>query len=109
MFINDPIKILEEAYQNLYGAINFELYWDIITDDAVGMTFFPDDGSTPQILIDVRLEMYKVPEIIAHEMAHVVAGEKSGHSQYWENVFDEIKEEYERIVGERYGYARQLY
>lgn len=56
MFINDPIKILEEAYKNLYGAINFELYWDIITDDAVGMTFFPDDGSTPQILIDVRLE-----------------------------------------------------
>ena len=36
-------------------------------------------------------------EIIAHEVSHVVAGFEKGHGQEWEDVFEIINQEFNRI------------
>lgn len=57
-----------------------------------GETFFPDDGSTPIISINGRLKrgVQGTLDILAHELAHVVAGTKAGHGPEWEKAYADI-------------------
>jgi hypothetical protein len=36
-------------------------------------------------------------EILAHELAHVVAGKGHGHDSIWEDIFHKIAEKYEEL------------
>ena len=108
---NDPFTKLFRAIENIYPEVKcriqvdpdikapFRLFgkriWGIC-----GYTFFPDDGSTPEIRISAHIPYVRVVEIIAHEVAHVIAGAKAGHGDGWHKVFGAIKEEYTRIVEE---------
>jgi hypothetical protein len=108
---NDPFIGLFRAIENIYPEVKcrilvdpdikapFRLFgkriWGIC-----GYTFFPDDGSTPEIRVSAHIPYVRVVEIIAHEVAHVIAGTKAGHGDGWRKVFDAIREEYIRSVEE---------
>jgi Zn-dependent peptidase ImmA (M78 family) len=75
-------------------------------EDACGFTFFEPDQN-PIIMIDSNIPCQHSVEIIAHEVAHVVAGVKAGHGKKWEAEFERIFQaygkEHERICNEIYG------
>lgn len=115
MFVNDPFPALFEAFECLYkDAESVEIHlvmpedFDLTGDDgepAVGLTLFPDDGGEPVIYVSAELPFYNVVEIVAHEMAHVIAGQDAGHSDEWEKAFSEIHmlygEIYDKYMTER--------
>ncbi len=56
-------------------------------EQAYGCT---DYGDPIIVSIDASLAVSDAIEIIAHELAHVVAGYHARHSDKWENVFTDI-------------------
>ena len=59
-------------------------------EDAWAVTFWSEDGCKPEISIDVSAPYSACVELIAHEFAHVVAGEDAGHNDEWEKIVSEI-------------------
>lgn len=61
---------------------------------AKGATLFPDDGSVPVVMVDARLRrgVQGTLDILAHELAHVVAGPEAEHGPAWARVYGEIYE-----------------
>lgn len=66
-------------------------------DDACGFTYF-DGDKTPVIAIHSEVPTDASIEIIAHEVAHVVAGKNEGHGAKWEEIFNTIHLEYTKVV-----------
>lgn len=50
-----------------------------------------------------ELNIMDATEIFAHELAHVAAGEGAGHGERWDEEFQRIFDEYNRIGKERFG------
>lgn len=106
---NDPFETLFGAIHNLYPDVEcyiqvdpnikapFRLFskrmWGIC-----GYTLFPDDGSMPEIRVSAHIPYVRVVEITAHEVAHVVAGAEAGHGPKWQQAFDAIKQEFDRLM-----------
>ena len=109
MIINDPFPSLFEAFECLYkDAGKIEVYlempdeFELCGDDgepALGFTLFPDDGGLPVIYISAMLPFNDLVEIIAHEMAHVIAGQDADHGNKWEQAFSDIHWFYCEIYG----------
>ena len=106
MILNDPIPILFEIFSKLYeNADKIEVWYAddefIKSDDeeqGQGVTVFPDDGSEPVIYVSTSLTIKYLPEILAHEMAHVIAGYIEGHGDVWNEAFDKINAMYNGII-----------
>lgn len=106
--INNPFDMIEEAFGNLYPDKKYEAYmWVDVKDDAgepaYGVTTFPEDGSAPMIFISADLKLSDAVEIFAHELAHVAAGASAGHGEGWDEAFENIFAEYNRIGEVRFG------
>ena len=100
-FLNDPLSVVWEAFKNLYPDKDCLCQWqpDMKDEDGkevYGCTTF-EDG---QILVEVsaELKVFDATEVFAHELAHVAVGDVEGHGQAWQNAFDAIYEEYNRIL-----------
>lgn len=65
---------------------------------AWGLTFWPDDNSGVIIEISTHLKVKHVPEILAHELSHAIAGHDAGHGKQWRNVFDNIHKHYCELI-----------
>ena len=65
-----------------------------------GFTQF-SKGETPVIAISAELNIMDATEIFAHELAHVAAGEGAGHGERWDEEFQRIFDEYNRIGKDR--------
>lgn len=111
MIKNDPLPSLFEAFNTLYSdSENIEVWFtdpSLIKDDygvpGKGVTVFPHDGSDPIIYLDKSLPIENVTEILAHEMAHVIAGPDAGHGDRWSNAFDALKYLYDEDMKRRFG------
>jgi hypothetical protein len=59
-----------------------------------GETFWPDDGGPPEIAISALLNrgVAGTLDILAHELAHVVAGPEAEHGPEWQRVYHSIFE-----------------
>lgn len=68
-----------------------------------GYTFFPDDGSDPEVVVFSENDTNVQAEILAHELAHVAVGLEHGHDQVWEDAFEAIRTEYCRLSDEMFG------
>jgi hypothetical protein len=95
----DPVRVVIEACESLYPHIDCELEW--VSDlheqhSAFGVTEF--DETPARVSIDVNTPMIHVIEILAHELAHVVAGFDAGHGPEWERAFAAIHAEHSRRV-----------
>lgn len=60
--------------------------------EKLGVTIFSDDGSPPIIEVNPFIPLAHIAEIIAHELAHVIAGLEAGHGEEWDREFQKISD-----------------
>lgn len=106
IFENSPFELIDKAFKNLYPGKEYKACIEPdITDDqgekAYGITIFYED-ETPIVAISAELAIKDAAEVFAHELAHVAAGEGAGHGKEWEEAFDSISREYQRIGEEMF-------
>ena len=104
-FVNDMFSMVYYAFDRLYPGKPVRIWWNANIPNAedgaqrVGLTSFNEDG-TIDVDIDALLPVADAVEILAHELAHVAAGEDEGHGEKWEQAFDAIHAEFNRIGNE---------
>ena len=103
VFNNDLFYIVYTAANNLYSKEISKIsgiYWYPDLEDngnkVYGVTDFLDNNEII-IYIDPQLSVENAVEILAHELSHVVAGIENAHNEKWEEVFENIHKEYDRI------------
>lgn len=104
-FSNDPFAVVAQAYKNLYSK-PFLAYYDQHKDaghgEEYGFTTFRD-GEIPVITIFAEHPVNVCVETLAHELAHVAVGVEHEHDATWEEAFDKIFTEYNRLGEEMFG------
>lgn len=101
-FQNDPFAMVWAAFKKLYPDKDCEIYWEPqIRDEedvkpVYGLTDFADDGSVA-VFVKPNLEVADAAEVLAHELAHVAVGIEHNHDEVWQEAFDKIFDEYNRI------------
>lgn len=106
-FINDMFALVFEAFSNLYPDKRCKCQWvsDLGKNDQgeelLGLTTFYDDGDI-DVEISGKLTVVDAIEILAHELAHVAVGQDKGHGPEWEEAFDLIYNEYNRLGNLRF-------
>lgn len=107
-FKNDPFCMVWMAYKRLYDK-PCEVYWDCREKDdetaGFGFTLFPDDGEIPTVIIYADYPVSIQVEILAHELAHVAVGSGHEHDSAWEEAFEAINVEFNKIGDEMFGGA----
>lgn len=104
-FVNDMFSMVYYAFDSLYPGKPVRIWWNANIPNAAdgeqraGLTSFNEDGSI-DVDIDALLPVADAVEILAHELAHVAAGEDEGHGEKWEQAFDAIHAEFDRIGNE---------
>jgi Zn-dependent peptidase ImmA (M78 family) len=88
-----PEEDFEEMMKR-WGATDTEV------KEACGVTMFDDECKTTIICINASIPCYAAVEVIAHEVAHVVAGVDAEHGEKWENEFNKIHIEYSKSHSE---------
>lgn len=101
-FMNDPTAIVALAFRELYPRLEYYAqYVPGLKDEegkpAYGLTIFPDDGSTPIVCISAEVPISAGPELLAHELAHVAAGEAVEHGPEWKAAEEAIFQKYNEI------------
>lgn len=101
-FRNDMFSMVYGAFEKLFPGNDVRIWWNANIPKAedgeqpVGVTSFNEDG-TIDVDISAKLTVADAVEILAHELAHVAAGENEGHGKKWEQAFDAIHAEFDRI------------
>lgn len=98
-FTNDPFALVYMAFKNLYPDKNCECFFGGVSgNEHYGETVFEENGHVT-VYINETLTIRNAIEILAHELAHVAVGEtEETHGKEWEEAFEAIFKEYERIV-----------
>jgi hypothetical protein len=104
-FLNNPYTWVLEAAEKVSPGISAEvvfydrLQWRKEFDHhAWGVTIFPDDGTDPLIVLRADLNLVESTEILAHELTHVIVGEKEEHNEIFELKFEELHRVYDEIA-----------
>ena len=105
-FENDMLSIVKQAFDNLYPGKTVEIWWNLAIPQpekgrVCGITSFcetPSGAGIVLIDIDPTLRVVDAVEVLAHELAHVAAGEQEDHGDKWAAAYDAIKAEYDRIT-----------
>lgn len=100
--MNDPTAIVALAFRELYPRLRYYAQYVPSLEDndgqtAYGLTIFPDDGSTPVVCISAEAPVSAAPELLAHELAHIVAGETAEHGPEWKAAEEAIFQKYNEI------------
>lgn len=99
-FINDPTPFVFKAFDDLFPdlAANIQLNPEL---DGAACTTFPDDGGTPLIDVSADIPISALPEILAHELAHVAKPEDE-HDPEWQKAFALIFERAHEMYVQHY-------
>mgnify|MGYP007066585564 FL=1 len=102
-FMNDPTAIVALAFRELYPRLEYYAQYVPGLEDeegkpAYGLTIFPDDGSTPIVCISAEVPISAGPELLAHGLAHVAAGEAVEHGPEWKAAEEAIFQKYNEIL-----------
>lgn len=102
-FMNDPTAIVARAFRELHPDLPYyaQLVPEIKDEKgeiAFGMTTFPNDGSTPVVCVSAEAPISAAPELLAHELAHVAAGEAAEHGPEWKAAEEAIAKKYDEIL-----------
>lgn len=105
-FLNDPSSLVAMAFSVIYPDKEFEavLVDKITAEDGtqmVGCTTFPDDGSLPLVEVAGHIPAEAVPEILAHELAHI-ATPGDEHGPRWKEAFETIYGKYNELAIARF-------
>lgn len=101
LFFN-PFDVVIAAYESLYTKPCYVEFVSGIRESeeaAWGCTEFVE-GKNPKVCIDVETPISGAVEILAHELAHVAAGDKheDDHGPQWQECFDAIHARYTEII-----------
>lgn len=102
----------EHVFSKGYPDKECEIYWEPQIRDEEdgkpvhGLTDFADDGSVA-VFVKPSLEVADAVEILAHELAHVAVGIEHDHDEVWQEAFDKIFEEYNRIGNQMFPNGEQ--
>jgi hypothetical protein len=89
----DPLKLVLEVSRDLFPKHGADIFFGL--EGEKNKFGYTDFGQTPPVItVSVLTPLGVTPEILAHEVAHVVAGFESGHGKKWEKTFDMIHREY---------------
>lgn len=111
-FQNDMFAMVWGVFKKLYPDKECEIYWEPqIRDEedgkpVYGLTDFADDGSVA-VFVKPSLEVADAVEVLAHELAHVAVGIEHDHDEVWQEAFDKIFEEYNRIGNQKFPNGEQ--
>lgn len=101
--MNDPTAIVALAFRELHPDLHY--YAQLVPElkdengeTAFGLTTFPNDGSTPVVCISAAAPLSAAPELLAHELAHVAAGEAAEHGPEWKAAEEAIFQKYNEIL-----------
>lgn len=106
-FLNDPNSLVAQAFGIIFPDKPYEaiLVEKIIAENGeemVGCTTFPDDEGLPLVEVAGHIPAGAVPEILAHELAHVAApGDE--HGPEWKAAFERIYAKYNELALARFG------
>lgn len=109
-WLNTPFEDVIQATRNLYGDIACEIEWDNTLkelENVYGVTTFLQDGRVV-ITLDARTEVETQVETLGHEIAHVIVGHEMEHGEEWEEIFDNIFQEYNRYCKRKYSDDNQV-
>jgi predicted SnoaL-like aldol condensation-catalyzing enzyme len=104
---NNPIDTVMQAANELYPDLKVFMQFDpsvrhgkflFLRWGTHGYTNFPADKSEPQINISSKINLGRIVEVIAHEIAHAVAGYDADHGKAWQTEFDKIFDKYNEIM-----------
>ena len=100
-FENDFFALVYMAFKNKYPHKDCECYIGGVQGKKhYGETVFDENGQAT-VYIKESLKLRDAVEVLAHELAHVAVGEtEEEHGKEWEDAFEAIHEEYERIASE---------
>lgn len=107
-FINNPFDILKEIMYEVYPFVtyNVDIYiGQEMTDgkETFGCTLFPEnEEDRTAIEVHYSLSLNDAVEVLAHELAHVIAGKEAEHNEDWEAVFEGIHVLFQRKLDERF-------
>jgi hypothetical protein len=106
-FINNPFNTLLEIMEENYPNAECDIYiGESMTDgiETFGCTLFPEEIGYNWTVVEIHhsLSLTDAVEILAHELAHVVAGVDAEHNEEWESVFDHIHKEFQRKLDEQF-------
>lgn len=99
--VNNPIDLLlsgfEKEYPDAAKKINKIAFGEV--DEGFAMTVFDDDGGaniilSPTIKDGAEITFLIATELLAHELAHIIAGAEAEHGEVWEKHFDRLYELY---------------
>jgi hypothetical protein len=102
-FKNDMFAMVYQAFHNLWPEKECEIFWEPnIREDEdgrkpYGLTDFAPDG-TVWVFDTPDMNVRDAVEILAHELAHVAVGVDVDHGKEWEDAFEAIFQEYNRIA-----------
>lgn len=111
-FQNDMFAMVWGAFKKLCPDKECEIYWEPkIRDEedgkpVYGLTDFAVDGSVA-VFVKPSLEVADAVEVLAHELAHVAVGIEHDHDEVWQEAFDKIFEEYNRIGNQMFPNGEQ--
>ena len=107
IFENCPFAMLDIAFKRLFPNVKYTARYDVDIKDAdgdkaYGLTNFSTDGEIA-IYVDADLKIQDAVEIFAHELAHAGVGSEHGHDDIWQDAFDALFDEYNKIGYEMFG------
>lgn len=98
---NNPIDILLSIFEKTFPrtAEKIKTIEFAHIDEGFACTDFADDGSiriyiSPTIKDDEPITFEVATELLAHELAHAIAGKDEEHNAVWEAQFDKLNELY---------------
>lgn len=106
---NNPIDILLAVFEENFPKTAEKIKtvaFAMIEDGAFGVTQFNDDGSieiyiSPYKKRKQKMDFETATELLAHELAHAIAGKEAEHNAVWEAQFDKLNELYAEEVIKR--------
>lgn len=107
-FTNDMFSMVYKAFKRLYPEKDCNCQWQPAQmtsadgKNVLGLTTYGDDGNV-YVDISTNLKVVDAIEILAHELAHVAVGEEvEPHGEEWEEAFDAIHNEFDKIGNEMF-------
>lgn len=101
---NNPIDILLYVFEQNYSdtAKKIKSIQFAYIEEGFAVTVFNDEGIyiyiSPVIKDEQPITFEVATELLAHELAHAIVGEKAEHGEEWEKTFDKLNQLYDEAA-----------
>ncbi|MEN6292865.1 MAG: hypothetical protein ABFD07_12725 [Methanobacterium sp.] len=95
MFVNNPLDIIVEIVTKKYTKLDVKIWIAEFNHKKIGLgwTQFPKNKSI-EIVLWQGMTIMQCTDILAHELAHAIAGSKANHNKKWKLIYTWIHKQY---------------